>query len=309
MGRSRVRGTLALCLVTLVVAGCGGESATSKRSTGLFGYDRGAALQARDHGVKNPGYPIAIRDVSFAGPKGGRIPGFLVLPPGKGRHPAVIYLHESGGDRLQLLVPATWMAARGAVALTVDSPDARSRRRSVPVGVAGLKAQRDRTVQTIVELRRAVDFLQSRPEVDGKRIAFAGISAGARAGAILAGVEHRIEAFDLMSGGATPVSSYVKLAPQRVRGPVSRYLGQVDPLRYIRRAAPERLLFQDGRRDQVVPRAALTGLYRVASEPKEIRWYDSGHELNNDAYRDQLAWLSKRLGLNGPIVRHVTTGP
>lgn len=309
MGGSTARGTLALFLLALVLAGCGGKSAKSKPAPDLFAYDRGAALRARDNGVKNPGYAIAIRDVSFAGPKGGRVPGFLVVPPGRGRHPAVIYLHESGGNRLQLLVPATWMAARGAVALTVDSPDARSRRRPFPSGIAGLKAQRDRTAQTIVELRRAVDFLQSRPEVNGKRIAFAGISAGARAGAILAGVEHRIKAFDLMSGGAIPVSRYVKLAPQRVRGPVSRYLGQVDPLRYIRRAAPERLLFQDGRRDKVVPRAALTGLYEAASKPKQIRWYDSGHELNDDAYRDQLAWLSARLGLDGPTVRHVATGP
>ena len=52
-------------------------------------------------------------------------PAISSSPPGKGHFPVVLYLHGSGGDRLELLGSAAWMAARGAVALTVDDPCAR----------------------------------------------------------------------------------------------------------------------------------------------------------------------------------------
>ena len=77
----------------------------------------------------------------------------------------------------------------------------------------------------------------------------------------------------------------------------------------MRHAAPSALFLQDGRRDEVVPHAALTTLARAASEPKRLRWYDAGHALDARAYRDQLTWLSSRLGLGGPVVGGVPTGP
>src|SRR5919198_1791374 len=210
-------------------------------------------------------------------------------------------MHGSGGTRLDFVVPGSWMAARGAVALTIDSPLVRSRLGAAR-GRAGLIQNRNLTAQSVVELRRAVDLLQSLPQVDPNRIAYVGYSAGARVGGLLAGIEHRIKAFDLLSGGAVPPSDYAKAAPRSLQPDILRLLGQVDPLRYVRRAAPSVLFFQDGRRDRVVPRAALENLSRAGSAPKIIRWYDSGHDLPKQAYRDQLRWLSRELGLDGPIV-------
>jgi len=51
----------------------------------------------------------------------------------------------------------------------------------------------------------------------------------------------------------------------------------------------------DGRRDEVVSRRSLVALYRAASEPKRIGWYDAGHTLNAKAVDDQLAWLQSEL--------------
>jgi dienelactone hydrolase len=290
----------------LALAGCGGGHSAAPAAP--FAYDRGAPLGFHDRGVVNHGYPIRIHDVSYASPRGGAVTGFLAVPPGQGRRPAVIYLHGSGGDRSQMLVQATWMAARGAVAFTIDSPYARKGAALEP-GLAGLRRQRDLEVQTVVDLRRAVDVLRSRRDVDATRIGFVGWSAGARTGALLAGVEHRIRAFDLMSGGAAPVAAYAAQSPPALRPAVRRILGQVDPLRYVRRAAPGSLFFQNGRRDDVVPRAALVALVKAAPEPKRVRWYDAGHDVGLRAYRDQLAWLSERLGLDGPVVRGAKAGP
>src|SRR4051812_27340883 len=103
-----------------IAAGCGGSPAGSTKNdqpdSSPFTYDASAPLQYVDRGVVNHGYPIAVHDVSFTS-SGKRVDAMLALPPGKGPFPAVVYLHGTGGDRTELLVPATWMAARGVVAL------------------------------------------------------------------------------------------------------------------------------------------------------------------------------------------------
>jgi dienelactone hydrolase len=308
--------------IALAAAGCGGDAGESERPAGastpaapraraaaLFDYDRSAPLARRDGGVINRNYPIKVHDVSYASPRGGRVTGYLVVPPGDGPFPAAIYLHGSGGSRLDLVAPAAWLAARRAVTLTIDSPFSRSPRPRVPAGVTGLRKERDLAVQTVVDLRRAVDLLQSLPQVDGRRIAFVGFSAGAKSGAILAGVERRIKAFVLMSGAGAPAASFVRRAPPRLRPTVARILAQTDPLRYVGHAAPAELFFQNGLSDTVVPRSALNALSNAGSRPKRIRWYRAGHALNAQAFRDQLTWLSQRLGVRGPPVPGTITAP
>ena len=289
-----------------VVAGCGSsgkEPAGAGPSPFAF---TAAPLHYVDRGVVNHGYPIKVHDVSFTA-AGRRVDGLLAVPPGKGPFPAVLYLHGSGGDRSQMIVPATWMAARGVVALTITMPQTPS------VGgesaQAQLVADRKAVVATIVAARRAVDMLQALPEVEPDRIGFVGFSAGARMGAILAGVEPRIRAFDLLSGGSPPVEDYVRQAPADLRPAVRRELGAVDPLRWVARARRGTILLQDGRTDEVVPSASLRALARAAGPAAEVRWYDQGHSPDRAAWLDQLSWLAARLGVGGRVVKGAAGGP
>jgi uncharacterized protein len=298
----------ALALV-LLVAGCGGEGdERDAPPPGPFAYDREAALDFRDAGRVNRNYPIEIRQISFAGP-GGRVTGLLARPPGEGPYPGIVLMHGAGNNSSEMVLPATWLAGRGAVTLAIDSPFARNPQQ-LGDGIEALRGERELIAQNVIELRRAVDVLQDQNTVDGEKIGFVGYSAGARTGAILAGNEDRIDAYVLMSAGSPPVSEFVQAAPAENRAEVQEILNVVDPLRHIRNAAPAKLLFQNGRRDQVVPRAALLGLYRAASQPKEIRWYPSGHEPTARVYRDMLAWLTQALGLQDePIAEGVRIGP
>jgi dienelactone hydrolase len=322
-----VRGPiLALLLVgTAFAAGCGGSSSkddttstTAPRAVSvadvaypghIYTYDRFGPLDMRDAGVVNPGYPIAVHDVTYLSPRNGRVTAYLVVPPGAGKHPAVIYLHGSGGDRLQLLVQATWMAARGAVGLVIDSAFARSGTPSGS-GFEALLQQRDLEEQTIVDLRRGVDLLSSLPYVDRKRLGFVGWSSGAKSGAILSGVEHRIGSYDLIAGGSLPVSAYTRLAPQNQRDALGALLGQTDPLRWVSHSSPSAVLLQDGRKDAVVPRRALEALAMAAGQPKTVRWYPAaGHAPTSKMWHDQLRWMARRLKLGAPVVQGVKTGP
>jgi len=276
---------------------CGGGGNSDSSSGATFAYDASKPLDLRTkRTVRESG--VAIRDVSFKGASGETIPAYLVLPRGKGRHPAVIYAHGSGGSRRDLLPSAVGLAERGAVALALDMRYSAARsRQSLPQGIDGVKVATDNEIESVVEVRRAVDLLQSLPYVDKHKVGYVGWSAGARTGAITAGVEHRIRFYDLLAGGALPVSNYVAGAPKDSRGEVEDLLGKTDPLHFVAMAAPSSLLFQDGRHDEVVPRKALVGLEHSASKPKQLRWYDSGHVPSQRAWTDSLEWLSQRLGL------------
>ena len=285
----------AASLAVLLLAACGGEErdVESVPAAPAFAYDGSEPLAFEERG------PLAGggRDISFHSGDD-RIDGYLLLPPTDQRRPAVIFLHGAGGDRRQLLDQASAWAKRGGVALTVTAPSSYAR---PPAGLGAddaLKWQRDLAVRDVVAVRRAVDMLSTLPEVDASRTGFVGWSAGGRTGAILAGVEGRIDAFVLMSAGAVPIQRYVDAAPADLKFRVRTLLGEADPLRYIARARADTLLLQDGSADQVVPRAALVALDRRAPQGTDVRWYPAGHELDTAAYVEQLDWLAERLDLD-----------
>lgn len=282
-------------LLCWFLVGCGGDRPEAARSP--FAYDQAAPLGLHDAGRVNEDYPVEIRDVSFVA-AGRRVQAFLVLPPGRGPFPAVVYAHGAGQDRIAFLPEATWLAGRRLAGLVLDQPE-------VPLTGSSplqrIRAERRRSIRTIVELRRAVDLLQSLDQVDGRRLGFVGYSAGARAGAILAGVERRVDAFALASAGSEPLRTYVELMPAELQGDATRLLGDVDPLRWVRRAAPASLLLQDGRHDELVPREALERLAAAASRPRDVRWYDAGHALDVTAVRERMDWLVSKLGASGTV--------
>jgi dienelactone hydrolase len=303
----------AVALAGLAAAGCGaGADSTSggaARQGSPFRYDASVPLGYRNAGRVNGAYPIAVDDVSYAVP-GGRVKGYLALPPGRGRVPAVIYLHGSGENRERFLLPAVWAAGRRAVGMTLTLPS--SNAGAPPSGLSPTQAlARNRRIfaADVIAVRRAVDLLRSLPQVDPKRIGLVGWSLGARVAAVTAGAEPRIRATVLMSGGSLPVSAYVAQAPAALRPQVRRSLTQIDPLRWVARAHPGSILLQDGRRDEIVPKAALQALAKAAPAGSALRWYPAGHELNAQAYRDQLAFLAKKLPIDGPPVRGARTGP
>jgi dienelactone hydrolase len=300
--------TLLAASILVVCAACG--SSTHKAATPRpFAYDTAQPLGYKDNGRANHGYPIAIHDVSYLS-GGDRIGAYLALPPANGkRRPAVVYLHGSGGDRTSLIVPATWLAGRGAVALAITAPSSTASAATGGSAVAELRHDVQVEERDVIAVRRAIDLLRRRPDVDPNRIGFVGWSAGARTGAILAGVEHRLRTLVLMSAGASPISLYSRRAPRSLRPALRRDLGSVDPLRYIRRAKGSGLLLQDGRNDTVVPRSALLTLSGDAPSDTTVRFYNAGHALNSAAYRDQLAWLSDKLEITGPPIKGAITGP
>jgi dienelactone hydrolase len=291
---------VALFLVAFTVAGCGASTPTGRSNArpnaggAVFSYDAFTPLGYVDRGrVNTRDSALAVHDVSYTS-GGRRVDGYLVVPPGRGKRPAVVFLHGSGGDRTELLPQAGLLAARGVVTLTITAPSATAQSSATTPGQV-LGEMRAVTIDDVVAVRRAVDVLASLPFVDPTRIGYLGWSAGARTGALVAAAEPRLHALVLLSAGAAPISAYAAAAPPALRPRVRQVLGSVDPLHYVARARPGSLLLEDGRRDTVVPRGALLNIIHAAPQGTLVRWYDAPHELDRAAYRNAFAWLMRRL--------------
>jgi dienelactone hydrolase len=309
-----------------VVAACGGPSASPTAPSGvaatptssaassgevtrLFGYDRRQPLAMTTQQSREEADGITVASITYASPKGGEVPALLVLPSGRGPFPGVIVQHGMPDTKESMLPTGIDLARTGAVAILIDAPFNRpqqGRVRSDPLTFT--PKDRDEQVQLIVDLRRAIDVLATRPDVDRARLAYVGVSYGAAMGGLLAGVEDRLTAYVLAVGDGGLVSHFtgpddanrpeVQSFPAEQRERWLEAMRPIEPINFVGKAAPAALLFQAGRNDELIPEQDTRRYYQAASQPKELRWYDAGHFLNCAARRDMMAWLAGHIRID-----------
>src|SRR5213083_2410931 len=89
-------------VAALILAGCGTKTA---RAPDPFAYDTTRPLAVRDAGVALSGPRVAVHVLTFVG-AARPVNAFVAVPRAPGRHPAVLFLHGSGSNREDLLLPA-----------------------------------------------------------------------------------------------------------------------------------------------------------------------------------------------------------
>jgi cephalosporin-C deacetylase-like acetyl esterase len=276
----------------------------------MFDYDQSLPLDVKEVGVEDRN-GVRIHDISYASPKGGRVTAYLVVPSDKNKKFAgVIYMHGKPGSRKTFLDEALQFAKAGAVSLLIDAPFSRTgeSKRDFDPSVTKPEVDRDIYIQTVVDLRRGVDLLLSRSDVERKRIGFIGHSYGAHTGANLAGVEKRIKAFVIMAGApslteflrTSTIPAIVETRNTLTKEQQENYfktLAFVDSINYIGYVAPSALFLQFGKKDAYPSEEQATLYAKAASSPKLVKFYDAGHDLNDEARRDRAEWLQKQIKL------------
>jgi dienelactone hydrolase len=275
----------------------------------MFDYDVSRPLDVRADFIRQePG--ARISELTYASPMGGRVDAYLVEPATPaGRRPSIVFGHWGLGNRTEFLPEAIVYARAGAVSLLINYPWTRPAESRRVFRYEDGQTDVDTARQAVVDLRRAIDILAARQNVDPSRIAYIGHSYGAQWGAILSAVDKRMKTCILMGGVGAQADMWerskepemVELRkgyPAEKRAAYLKVYSQLDGIRYVPHAAPVALYFQFARFDRYFDDQSMNAYFAAASEPKRISWYPAGHDLNDPAaWADRARWLEKHIGL------------
>jgi dienelactone hydrolase len=176
------------------------------RETFLKMIDRPRVPLAAEAQARGDSGSYRAEQFSFATESGERVPGiFLKSARAEGRRPAVILLHGTGSRKEEFLALMRTMADRGFATAAID---ARHHGARITTKQGADNAQyfaamlatyrtgigRPYLYDTVWDVLRLVDYLETRDDVDPRRIGVMGISRGGTEAYLAAAVDPRIAA-------------------------------------------------------------------------------------------------------------------
>ncbi|TDD52935.1 hypothetical protein E1263_28695 [Kribbella antibiotica] len=238
---------------------------------------------------------VVVARCRYDNAEGPPVEGYLAFPSGAllaGDDLAgVVYQHSTGG-REGFLPEAIQVAEAGGIGL------------SLPIADTGDAVRNIR--ESIFAIRRGADLLTS---YGVERLGCVGHSMGAMMAGTVSGIDRRFQCFVFDSGLSgmsihfreTPYPEIARMRESMTPAEYEPLLALMEPYdcgRFVGSAAPAALLFQSAWFDPNVSRENCEAFFAAGSEPKEFRWYDTGHVINEvAAYRDRARFLAEWLNL------------
>jgi dienelactone hydrolase len=265
-----------------------------------FEYDRHHQLDIRLVSARQE-EGVTIQNLTFNTPFGYRRAAYLLSSEDEQPRPAILFVHwletwDPTANRRQFLDEAAHLAARGATCLLVETMWSdqdwfikRSQGEDIP-----------NSIRQVIELRLAFDMLLSQPSVDPARFAYVGHDFGGMYGVLTGSIDPRPGFYVIMA--ATPrFSDWYLYYPSLEEPERSNFISEMasfDPINRAAELAPAPILFQFADDDFHVPKSRAEEFYAAAQQPKELRWYQAKHGLNQTASEERVQWLIEKLGLD-----------
>jgi dienelactone hydrolase/predicted Ser/Thr protein kinase len=227
--------------------------------------------------------------VSFAAAYGKeRVPVYLFLPRSAAPPYQAVVFFPGSNAAMTSSSSSLWLQwadffVRSGRALVYPVYQGTYERRGT--GPKGPGVTRDILVQRGKDVRRTMDYLETRNDIDASRIAFYGLSLGAQLGPMFLAIEPRLRTGVLMSGGFETWT----------------LLPEVDPLNYTPHVTVP-VLMVNGREDFDLPYAtAQVPMFRMLGTPaanKKHAVFEGGHipAQQQGPIKEMLAWLDRYLG-------------
>jgi len=260
----------------------------------MYSYDK-KELRSRTESVDESEKDWIKEKVSFDAAYGGeRVPAYLFLPrSGQPPYQAVVYFPGSNvinmrsSDKKESLGIGNFdfIMKSGRALLfpiyksTYERGDGWGS--TIPDETNSYK---DHVIQWAKDLRRSVDYLESRSDIDADKLAYYGYSWGGRLGGLMTAVEGRFKTAILYVAGFR----FQKQKPE------------VDPFHFVSRVRIP-VLMLNGRYDSFFPHeTAQVPMFKLLGTPEEHKShlvYDTGHSVpKNQLIKESLEWLDKYLG-------------
>jgi dienelactone hydrolase len=142
------------------------------------------------------------------------------------------------------------------------------------------------------DFRRCLDYLETRADIDSRKIAYYGLSFGGWFGTVVLAVEERPRTGVLLAGGYFEIGiGYGGVRPE------------VNQINYVTRVKMP-ILMMNGRYDSQFALEKTMALFKLLGTPaehKQLKIYDTDHiPPRNEFIKETLAWLDRYLG---PVAR------
>jgi dienelactone hydrolase len=215
------------------------------------------------------------------------VPALLVMPKDKkGPFPVVIALHGLRSNKGQVIAQvAPTLIKQGFAVLAPDMP-LHGERPGDPAAIfdrKDLRALVNRARQAVMDVRLCIDVAEARPELDTKNgVILVGYSMGAIIDSVVGPADPRVKAMCLMVGGTVELPPVMAMVPQ---------IAALQPQLAIAHFAGP-LLMLNAKADHVITQEMAQRLYAAAPDPKQQIWYESGHLLPENAYKECAQWVA-----------------
>jgi len=217
-----------------------------------------------------------------------RVIAHLFLPKNVAApYQTVVYFPHSGAQSFHTLEPSQsamidFLMKSGRALMFPIYKDTYERLGNPPD--SGTVAERDETIEQADDLRRSVDYLETRNDIDRERLAYFSISWGSEMGPIMTSLEKRFKVAVFAAGGCNP----------------DAVLPEADPMNFAPHVKIPVLLI-NGRYDFVFPvDTCQEPLFRLLGSPAKDKshvLYDTGHAPPLlPMMKDTLNWLDHYLG-------------
>ncbi len=286
-------GSLGFVMV-MALAGCAQTSTPASPRYDpdlIFGYDKTLPLKPQESVLQETAQ-FTVYKVTYLSARDQRVPALLILPKNHKegeRLPCVMLMHGLGGDKRMFEMLWPLLTQQGYALFAIDAQYHGERKPSEEIPFFGPYAYRarDALIQTVIDLRRGLDYLETRKEIDPKRIGYIGASMGGILGSMFAGVDERVQAPVLLVAGGdwrilmekSTLSMWRNASKDNAQfiEQALKVMDVVDPVHWVGRISPRPVLFINGDADDVVPVESNKALQNAAREPKTIVWYKGGH--------------------------------
>lgn len=153
------------------------------------------------------------------------------------------------------------------------------------ISLATTMAERFRV--TVIDVRRLLDWLGERPEIDPQRIGIVGFSMGTLVAANVLGNDERFAAGVLMMGGANPEDIFASCVGragavrenaigrlgwtlEQYRAFFAEIFRSGNPARYAGRYDPSKILMIDAHYDDCIPKSSRDALWYALGQPQRV---------------------------------------
>ena len=229
--------------------------------------------------------------ITFAGENGEQVIAYLFLPKNYSRPLQVIHYLPPGDvvnglrflpDSVEMFLTPLIKSGRAVFTVVLKGYNERPLADDYVPPKRNLVEFRKQAVNWMTDLQRGLDYLETREDIDFKKLSFLGISNGANLGILALGIEKRYNCAVLVGAGVDkawqdwiPEANFINFAPH------SKF--------------PK--LFINGRYDETHPLKTYSEpIFKIFSEPKKLVIYDGGHIPTIEFFSTTVnTWLDEKL--------------